>query len=321
MATRTRTSDNGVAPKPIYRTITPADAKKMIERSKRPNRPLNSSKVKQYAAKMKAGLWDKFNSQAVTIDVNGDIVNGHHRLQACIEADTPFETLFAEGVPPETFANEDSGLARSSANYLHILGEKNSIILAAAARVLRLWDMGLWSYATSSSRNVPVSNEELLDEISERPVLRKAAAYFAAAGKRIRPLPLGMMSGLWALTSGHPKHEPFWNEMVNGTDIAPDSPVRLFRDRIAAMKAGEKTIKKIHLLALVTKTWNAYADGKRVVSLAWRKGADERFPEPITKLKPRLLPPEEAAAEKKAKEEDARLERRKEILAKATVLQ
>ena len=60
---------------------------------------------------MIADKWDCFNSQAVSTDTKENIVNGHQRLMACVQAGVPFRTLLITGVPPETFANEATGRA------------------------------------------------------------------------------------------------------------------------------------------------------------------------------------------------------------------
>lgn len=318
-----------VSPKYGERTITPAEAQNMIDRSKRPNRPIRASKVKSYALKMKTGRWNPYNSQAISIDYNGDIVNGHHRLRACILAGVPFTTMFMEGVPPDAFAEEDQGVLRSAGHFLAIKGEKDATALAAGARVLYMWETGNWRHANVRMRTIPVDNDMLVDEIERRPILRKAAAYVNKHQKRLYHMPTGMIVGMWALTHGHPLHDQFWSELIEGVNVDVDSPVRLFRDRIAALEYGSGKLKRTHMLANLTKAWNAYATGRQLSSLRWLERGNEAFPEPMTKLKPALLPPEpgelpeaETDAEPEAEEVVNRLtSRRAEIMAKATRLQ
>ncbi|MBF9641231.1 hypothetical protein IAI27_11125, partial [Streptococcus pseudopneumoniae] len=79
------------------RTITSAEAKAMLARSKTKNRKFKPSLVKQLAADMQLGRW-KFNGESVIISKEGDVLDGHHRLTARAESDCPFETIVVTGV-------------------------------------------------------------------------------------------------------------------------------------------------------------------------------------------------------------------------------
>lgn len=314
MSKDNRLGRDGSTPEIGYRTITPQDAQKILDRSKRHNRPISNPLLNRLSKIMKDGQWDPYNSSAVSIDWDNNIVNGHHRLRACSLAGVPFRTLFIEGVPPETFANEDTGMSRNSASYFAILGEKNYIQLAAAVRSLLMWEQGQWDKALSALPTIPVTNEELRQEVERRPSVRQGAAFVSNHTKWIiRRLPVGLVGALWTLTKGHPKHDDFWLQVVERVGVDKDSPVRLFNNRIDAVEIGSHRLKRQQILALMTKTWNAVATDQKVVSLAFRPKAGESFPEPITKLKAQLIPPPTAA--------EAKAARRAEIEDKQTKLQ
>src|SRR5689334_10853970 len=93
---------------PTYgvRTLTPDEAAEMLASSQRRNRRVPRYNVKKFAAVMRAGKWNPYNSTAISRDWNGDLINGHTRLQACVEAGVPFTTLFLDGVDPASFSEE-----------------------------------------------------------------------------------------------------------------------------------------------------------------------------------------------------------------------
>lgn len=291
-------------PKVYYREITPAIAKAILERNQRLNRSMSERKLFEYAEAMKKpGGWRKHNSQGISVDWDGNLVNGFHRLTACIRSGKPFWTLFIEGVDPDVFLSEDSGTPRSGANVLQIAGEKNYIVLAGGARVMEYFDRGQWPSSTMTGGRPDrlITMDQLLACIERRPVLRKAAQYVKQNERLIgRRFTTSLACAMWALTYGHPKHERFWEELVHGVNSDRDSPARILRQRIDNLHLHGHRISRTKLLGLLTKAWNAYAMGVKVGKLGF-SDRTKVFPEPITKLQPAHPIPklEEAEAENK----------------------
>lgn len=281
-----------------YKTITPEEAAVLLRRSKRKNVPTKKRKIDQYARDMLAGRWDEFNSQAVSIDTNEDIVNGHQRLKACVQAGVPFRTLFITGVPPEAFRTEDTGRSRDAGHFFAVLGEPYYAELAAGARALYAWERGLWRMAatTSGGGNIFIANEQLAEEVERRPALREAAAFMSKAKTPLRGrLKAGMVVALHALTQGHPKHAGFWREVVDRLSTDKRSPAWQLNRRIDQAKARGTKLSGLTALALLTKAWNSYAAGDWK-QLVW--DADkERMPVPDTAFEPALLPPDAGPAD------------------------
>lgn len=285
-----------IRPEVRYKTITPEEAHVLLRRSKRKNVPVKKRKIDQYARDMINDKWDPYNSQAVSIDTNGDIVNGHQRLMACVQAGKPFRTLLITGVPPESFKNEDTGRTRDAGHFFAIAGEKYYVELAAGARAVYAWERGNWRQAatTSGGGNVYVSYEDLAAEVDRRPGLREAAAY----GNKVKdPLrgrfKTGMIVGLYTLTQGHKAHSEFWKELVERLSVDKKSPAYQLNRRIDQAKARGANLSAINLLALLTKAWNKYSSDDWSV-LLWDPDK-EKFPQPLTSLKPELIVPEDVS--------------------------
>lgn len=280
-------------PKVEFRTITPADARRLLARSKRRNRKPHQSKVREFAAKMLAGKWNPENSQAVSVDWDGNIVNGHTRLLACIEANVPFRTLFLDGVDPATFEEEDTGKARNAADFFVITGMNDyakANYLATAARAIEFFDRGMWRFfgtgSMSRSPSSVVTNEQLAKAVQRRPVLKKAVEYMAARRRLVPGWPLGMLCAFYVLTHGNPAHDKFWSELVDGLDMPAGSPVRQLKLRVAAATDRGHKVGRPMMAALLAKTWNAYQAGKPIVRLMWAREKGEDFPTPVTRLRP-----------------------------------
>jgi len=79
--------------------LTPEKAMEMLDRNKN-NRPLSDSHVQRIAGQIRAGKWI-FNGDTIKISDDGEVVDGQHRLWACIESKKPIETVIVYGVPRE----------------------------------------------------------------------------------------------------------------------------------------------------------------------------------------------------------------------------
>ena len=279
-------------PKVSYKTITPEEAHVLLKRSKRKNVPVKKSKIDQYARDMINDKWDPNNSQAVSIDTEENIVNGHQRLRACIQAGKPFRTLFITGVPPETFQREDTGRSRDAGHYFALLGEKHYLELAAGSRAMYFWERGMWKLVATAGVQYFIPNEDLLEEVERRPELRKAAAWYAKVKQQLRGrFTAGAAISLWVLGRGHPRHEDFWKEVAERLTADRESPAYNLNRRVDAAKAQGKNLTKIATLALLTKAWNFYSAGE-TTRLSFDV-TNEAVPQPITELVPALLPKEE----------------------------
>lgn len=76
--------------------ITPEIASKYLEKNINNYRNVRQDRVNAYALEMKNGNW-KNNGEAIVFGTDGTLKNGQHRLMACVQSNTPFETLVIRG--------------------------------------------------------------------------------------------------------------------------------------------------------------------------------------------------------------------------------
>lgn len=111
-------------------TITPEIAARILQANSH-NRPVRPSVVKRYAQQMKNGEW-RLTGEAIKIASNGALLDGQHRLLACLESQQPFEVYMITGLPPDIFDILDTGTPRRVPDVLHIAGEHSVNLLAAS---------------------------------------------------------------------------------------------------------------------------------------------------------------------------------------------
>jgi len=100
------------------RTITPTVAESILATSNG-NRTWKTAKLNSYARDMTAGNWTT-NGEPIIIDVHGVLIDGHHRLTACIKSGVPFETLVVWGAPVDAQKTIDMGASRTAADVLQL---------------------------------------------------------------------------------------------------------------------------------------------------------------------------------------------------------
>lgn len=191
--------------------ITPETARAWMERHRevveaekaahdgtaRDNRPVRYRDVAALARDMRTGKW-VLNGESIKISRTGTVIDGQHRLYACMQAEVPFASLVVTGVEPEAQDTIDTGSRRSLADQLAIANEKNAAVLATVTRWLFLWQRHEVSLGARGARFSP-TQLEMLEFLAAAPELREAAAFAVHARMQ---LPRG---GLTAKNFPEPK--------------------------------------------------------------------------------------------------------------------
>lgn len=115
-------------------TITPEMAAKMLENNPA-NRPIRKFHVEKIARDMKAGRW-QVNGDAIRLNCDGSLIDGQHRLSACVMSATPFESVVISGLPSNVRATIDGGAKRSHGDRLNMLGTPQATTVSAALRIM-----------------------------------------------------------------------------------------------------------------------------------------------------------------------------------------
>ena len=243
-------------------TITPAIASKMLKRNSR-NRAVNKRHVRFLAKEMEQGRW-KLNGDAIRL--NGDmLIDGQHRLHACIESGISFETILIEGISSDVFDTIDIGKSRSSSDALYVAGEKNTVCLAAALNIV-------YRYVRSELNNPErVSPSMTEDELVTNPGIRD---YVNTASCLSGPQPLqksfvAAFHYLFSLAD-KPLSDDFFEQLISGVNIEKDSPVLMLRQRLIANQMNKQMrLSRTFIIAITIKTWNAVYLGKDIKQLKW----------------------------------------------------
>lgn len=281
-ATDTRPSPNGsnpAAPVPVVMTITPDLAREWTLLNTR-NRAVRYNRVAKFARDMAAGKW-LLNGETIKIVTDGTILDGQHRLYACMQAEVPFDSIVIRGLPVEAQDTIDTGAARSMADQFGLHGEANAALLASITRWSWKWGRGV---KTTGEANLDPTHIEMIAFLDAEPRLRDATAW-ADRARRCHPKVNGSVWGMaWMLFHGSDPlaADVFLHKVTTGENCATGDPALAFRNRIMNAREEGLRLNQYVQLGYLIIAWNAFKDDRTLVRLQPPRGGftPKTFPEP-----------------------------------------
>ncbi len=216
------------------------------------NRAIDSRRVMAYAHDMENDVW-KFNNDGICFDVNGILLNGQHRLHACVVSQKPFKSIVIRGLPPETQETMDQHRVRSMAGILQLRGYGRCAHLGGAARAL----VNL-ANAGDGYQSYRATNQELLTIIERHTGLSESIAV-AKGCRGISPSVLGAMHYAGKVLLKNEERANAFVEVFNtGVPDYPGDPAHLFRENI--LRHQERKTSKIESVRFFSmiRAWNAF---------------------------------------------------------------
>ena len=241
--------------------IDPELATELLEGSKAfRNRKVNKRAVAAYAAAMTAGRW-RLNGETIITDTSGMVINGQHRLLACIDAETSFPTVMVTGIERDDYVTLDDGKKRSASDALYMENFQYTTHTAAAIRALIQWDAG--TFLT----NYAVSNQEVLVSARLNPAMEESCRR-AMQALHLFPKPSFIAFCDFLCSRALPEDaESFFVTLITGNNIENGSPIstlreKLIRIRIQSQGARSQKTGREELVWLVLRTFKAWLLGE-----------------------------------------------------------
>ena len=265
-------SPNGGTPpacRPEVMFVTPEIAQQWTGLNTR-NRPVRYPRVAQLARDMKAGKW-ALNGESVKIAGDGTIIDGQHRLYACIQAGVPFETIVVRGLPLDVQDTVDTGAARRMADQFSLRGEVSANLLAAIARWSFKWLHGV---RTTGHSDQEPTHAEMLAFLEAEPRLRDATAWAERARKNFRSVNGSVYGMAWLLFHGsdHLAAEVFLDKILTGADLTEGHPALAFRNRIWRARENGERLNQYEQLGYLIMAWNAFKEERTLAKLLPPRG-------------------------------------------------
>jgi hypothetical protein len=256
-------------PQALRVTITPSLADALLKQNRK-NRNLREATVNDYVRDIQSGDWP-LNGETVKTAINGDVLDGQHRLQAIVKAGVPVETFMVIGLPPETQATMDAGRRRTTADALSLEDETHATALASILRRAWAWKRGDRKF---SQRSTPTT-AECRTLLEQHPEMRRSAEIAVRTRMAFPHIPasaLGAAHWLFnAIDSG--ECAEFFARLGNGAELPVGHPILALRSRVTSERAKEGAIPWARHLAYLVHAWNAIREDRTLSRMAVKPGA------------------------------------------------
>jgi hypothetical protein len=248
-------------------TITPKTAKEYLNRNQN-YRTVSQQRVDDYARAMAAGAWE-VNMQPIVFNLDDELVNGQHRLMACMKAGKPFTSLVVWGA--REAEEMDRGAPRTFHDWLRRHGYKNIRTLASITRTY-------WQHTQGKSPASIVTHKGRAS-ITELAAVIKRHKGLIDSMERIgsnNSTPYLRFPTLFAALhyAFRKKDHVMANEFIAGVKgqvpLNNNDPVKLLRDLLIRDMNADERYSKGYLAALIITVWNAWRDGRTMQKLVFR---------------------------------------------------
>lgn len=294
-------SENAVTVRHFH--LTPSVAKQWLAKHNTVNRKIQKTHIERISRDIKAGRW-MLNAQPISF--TGDpfepfdpdaepvrLLNGQHRLYACVLADMPIELAIAVNVPEEAFATYDTHVKR-------VKGVNSSDErVAASAAVLQ------WRVDHNHPLEGPIrpTASDIKDTMERHPQLMEIAAIIRTAKAPIKAkadngeeITVSEQHGrLSAIVTGavmvffvhqivrenHVLAGEFLDGLRSGTGLSKGNPILKLREEAVKNRSGEARLGRYAALKFLNDGWEDYK--KYVIK---QRAADKKAPAQTSFLDP-----------------------------------
>lgn len=248
--------------------ITPTIADEWLRKNCENNRPVGRARVRQYAADMRRQRW-QLSDQCITFDLEGRLVNGQHRLHACVLAGQPFLSLVLHGLPDAAMLTLDGGKKRTTDDNATITGQ--GWPRGCGATVRRIL-MGTKSYAGRSYTDQEVA--EFMDAYAPSVAFAHQAL---PKGKTATAVTRAVLSRAHIAKSDSRRLGEFARVLTTGMMVPGDEAAVLLRNHMLETDSGGGSQRQ-KLYALTESALKAFLAGTAIKKLT--AATVETFPIP-----------------------------------------
>lgn len=262
-------------------TITPDTAKEMLG-SNTNNRNVSRKQVELFARTMAQQAW-QMNGEAIKFSNTGRLLDGQHRLLACVESGVPFRTLVIRGLPEDTQETMDAGKSRTMANVLELKGRNNAKQLSTVARSIYLSEQ--LGVEAACVNNMSPTRNELLTFIESTPqledTLRQASTFYTKSNHLMSTSMAALLYWTFNEIDGE-ACERFFDMLASGANLNEGSPILVLRNTLFDINkrgAHSDRTSRRRIVGITIKAWNKWREGATVKLLKF--SPNEQFPDAI----------------------------------------
>jgi hypothetical protein len=236
------------------------------------NRPIRKRKLEEMIADMKANRW-MMNGETIKIGTNGDVLDGQHRLNACVLSNSAFTCIIVYDLPKEIFETIDSGTSRTLADLLYLESFSGARVVASAAPYVYWWknlkanDRKKFKITGGIYR--PARNDLFHYVLNETKT--KLWDRSAKQGGRVRevcPRSVGAAAHYLMSEQSRQKADAFFEMFATGAGMVTDKhPILTLRSRLIKDKNKTVQTSPTEKFMWVMRAWQAFREGEQLTRI------------------------------------------------------
>lgn len=243
--------------------LTPEQAALLLTKNPN-NRQVKEANVAFLVKEIREGRWE-LNGEPIIIDSNGHIVDGQHRLWACVESEMTISTLIVYGVSPNVINTIDTGTKRIAKDCLDMHNVTNSSLAASAIKLINQFERGTYSDVGSYSR--VMSNQQVIQfYYDNQSKLENSISIANNLYKKCNKIvSTGIIAGLHFLFDKKSKSqaEEFFNKLCTGIGLEEGSPITALKNKLTREAVdGNKTMSQKDKVQFIIFAWNKFRSGE-----------------------------------------------------------
>lgn len=258
------------------RTLTPEDAKHLLDVSETHNRTLTQAAINRYAKDMTDGNW-KLSADGISIDTNGNILNGHHRLHALILSNTEQQFRVTYDANPETFDVYDTGKNRTGRDIFVLQGleSRTARIMASAIPYIISWERNKVLMKSIDARQHGSANHAVREFYDNNKSIYISAKFTQSLPRHAKLLRESVacflhyeITKIDTLTNA----DKYLKLVTTGDGICSDNVIYALRQMLTYHITGARRLHDTHIIKLAIHTYKL-----------WKR--DTRYKDPMATLR------------------------------------
>ena len=255
------------------RTIDPVIAKELLSGQTK-NRKISKTTVAKYKEFMKLGQW-VLNGEPLIFG-GSKLIDGQHRLTACVESGEPFSAVWVELDEEGVFKTLNQGKRRNGADVLSVFGHASSTNVFSSicilARIDKLGELGYQGFGNSG--RLPISNHEVEEYALKYPhidvSIRKCDTWYRQF--RLKKGPLAALHYMLRRSEAHRvpmgeesddlRSDAFMESLCFGMNLSKGNPILPLRNSLLRQMGDNMKISPHFIVRGGVLAYNNWVTGK-----------------------------------------------------------
>lgn len=262
-------------------TVTPEMAKNWLDTVNTHNRTVRDTTIQTYARDMEHGNWLQ-TGEPIKFSVKGVLLDGQQRLAAMVRSNVTLELFAVWDLSLEAQAFMDTGRKRTAANMLELAGEKDSAVLASAAKLALGVESGLPKPSAYEATHAEVANY-----VKAHPELRRAVEVTRPFARRTDCGPSVVAYTYYELARLGDLMEAydFWFSVGENIAKYPGDPALALKRFFTEARRNHRTLTLNQRLSAIYRAWNVRVAGMELRSIRTQANGKDIL---IPKLRPTM---------------------------------